>query len=151
MKKFLLALVLSMMSIVFAGCSSAEKDARKEISERVDAFLKDGSSFSIRECIYSEENDSCFIFSGDMISPKGEQFKTEYIYRQRNNDLLIGVKLVEPFGSLLRNNNIKANTGISADDIVNSALTSSGMGLSVTIYNDLKNGSLLDITNANKE
>lgn len=144
----MLALIVPMFLV---GCSSPESNARKQISDKVDAIKKDGTSYSIDRCIYSEDNDSCFIFEGTLTPPSGEKAQMEYIYRQRNNNLLIGIKSVKYGGSLLRNNNIKANTGSSADDIVNSALASSGMGLSMTIYNDLQNGSLVDITNADSK
>lgn len=139
--------------MVLEGCSSSERNVRKEISDRVDAIIKENASYSIGECIYSEENDSCFIFEGYIISSEGEKTKTEFLYRQYEGDgLLIGIKSVDFYGSLLRNNNSKVNTGDSSmDDMVNEAFASSGVGLSLTIYSDLKNGSLIDITDANSK
>lgn len=145
MKKYLLALVI-VLPMVVIGCASPESKARKEISDRVDVFKKENVSYSIGKCIYAADNDSCFIFEGNVTSPD-VNFTTEYLYRQYNSDLLIGIKLVTPAsGSLLRNINVKVNTGSEIDDAVNEAFASSGLGLSMTIYNDLKNGSLLDIT-----
>lgn len=149
MQKFLLAVVL-VLPMVLAGCSSSESKARKEISDRVDTFKKENVSYSIGKCIYAADNDSCFIFEGNVTSPD-VNYTTEYLYRQYSSDLLIGIKLVTPTsGSLLRNINIKANTGSEVDIAANEAFESSGLGLSMTIYNDLKNGSLLDITNIDK-
>lgn len=150
MKKFLLALMM-VVPMVLGGCSSPESKARKEISDRVDVFKKENVSYSIGKCIYAADNDSCFIFEGNVTSSE-VNYTTEYLYRQYNSDLLIGIKLVTPAsGSLLRNINIKANTGSEIDDAFNAALESSGLGLSMTIYNDLKNGSLLDITNVSNK
>lgn len=145
MKKFLLALAV-IVPMVLVGCSSAENDARNQIAKRMDVFIKEDASFSIGDCIYSKSNDSCFIFSGDVTDVQGKKYNVEYIFNQYKNDLLVGIQAVEVSGSLLRNMNTKANTGSEIDDAVNEAFASSELGLSMTIYNDLKNGSLLDIT-----
>lgn len=146
MKKFLLALVI-VLPMVMIGCASAEKDARKQISERIGIINKNNNvTYSIGKCIYAAANDSCFIFEGNVKSHEGN-YSTEYLYRQTKDDLLIAIKLVtSASGSLLRNMNIKANSGREINDAVNEAFSSSGLALSITIYNDLKNCSLLDIT-----
>lgn len=152
MKKLLLALVLMVPMLAFVGCSSAENNARKEIEKRMNVLMEReyGATYTIDKCIYAADNDSCFIFSGDVVLPNGKRSAHEYLYRQYEDDLLIGLKLVMQYGSLLRNNDIKANTGSEMDDIVNAALQSSGLGLSATIYSDLQNGSLSDITDIEK-
>lgn len=153
MKKFLLALVLVLvLPLVLAGCSSAEKNARTEIEKRMNVLMEseNGAAYTIDKCIYKADNDSCFVFSGKVIFPNGVEAEHEYLYKQGNDNLLIGLKLVMQYGSLLRNMNIKANTGSEIDNVVNETFASSGLGLSMTIYNDLKNGSLLDITDVDK-
>ena len=72
--------------------------------------------------------------------------KIQNTYKQREDGLFICIKFVDANGSLLRNINKKSNTGnATVDDAVNSAMESSKLGLSLTIYNDLLNGSLVGI------
>ncbi|MDE6190172.1 MAG: hypothetical protein K2G47_00970 [Muribaculum sp.] len=147
MKKYLLALAL--MVPMLTGCSSAQGNAKKEIEKRLEVATREGAAYSIDDCIYSADNDSCFIFSGDFSFPDEPKFRTEYLYRQTQSGLLIAIKNLDLGGSLLRNMNNKANSGNETiDNVLNEAFKESGLGLSVTIYNDLQNGSLVDITNA---
>lgn len=147
MKKILLALVLIVPIIV--GCSSAQENAKNEIEKRLEVATSVGATYSIDDCIYSADNDSCFIFSGEFSTPDGIKFRTEYLYRQAQSSLLIAIKNLDLGGSLLRNMNNKANSGNETiDNALNEAFKESGLGLSATIYNDLQDGSLVDITNA---
>lgn len=148
-KKLLFALVL-IIQMLTTGCSSAEDNAREEIKKRCDVLIAHDAVYTIDECIYAADNDSCFIFSGKTKSDDGGSMDMEYLYRQTKGNLLIGLKFVEFNGSLLRNVETEAASGSGMDDIVNAALESSGLGLSATIYGDLRTGSLLDITDPYK-
>ncbi len=141
-----LLIFLFALPMMLVGCSSSEQNARNKISSRLDANKKENVTYSIGKCIYSEDNDSCFIFQGNIANSNGNKQNTEYIYKQREDGLFICIKFVDANGSLLRNINKKSNTGnATVDDAVNSAMESSKLGLSLTIYNDLLNGSLVGI------
>lgn len=147
MKKFLLILALMMPMLV--GCSSAQENAKNEIEKRMDAAIKEGATYSINDCIYSADNDSCFIFSREFSTPNGTNSRVEYLYEQTQSGLLIAIKNLDLGGSLLRNMGYNSNSGNEIiDNAFNKALEKSGIGLSITIYSDLQDGSLIDITNS---
>lgn len=148
MKKLLLALAI-VLSVVLTACTSKEGEARQQIVDRMDALLDVAvTSYTINDCLYAAENDSCYIFDGSVTLKNGFKYKTEYLFQQNEDNMLIGIKNAEYSGSLLRNMNKKVDTGSEFDDVVNAAFNASGLGLSITIFNDLSDGSLVDITDA---
>lgn len=161
MKKFLLGIVV--LSIFIAGCSSSEtrsqeiteeSRAKQEIAKCMEAAVKGSSSFSIKDCIYAVPEDSCFIFSGVYTTPEMENISVEYLYRISDGDKLIAIKNIKLGGSLLRNINNRLSAENKTDreaeiaEAINNAAEKSGVNLSMTIYNDLNEGSLIDITDA---
>ncbi|MBD5209436.1 MAG: hypothetical protein HDS80_05785 [Bacteroidales bacterium] len=155
MKKLLLILALFVPMMIAVSCNSPESNARKQIERRMDAGMnllkKAGSApedakYIIEDCIYSANNDSIFIFLGAIVDRNGSKEKVEYIFRQYEDEYFVGLKFLETSGSLLRNQNKKTDSGSSTDDVVNRIIEESGVWLSMTIYNDLRDGSLIDIT-----
>lgn len=147
MKKILLALVI-ILNTGLTACTSKEGEARRQIADRMDALIKSPklSSYVINDCLYATKNDSCYIFNGYII--KNRPYSVEYFFQQYEDNILIGVKDIESSGSLLRNITITAEPEGELDNALYKAWSTSGYGLAITILNDLKDGSLIDITDA---